>query len=74
MSAGVSLTGELSVNGERHTCMLPITVAAALSAWGYEATQVAVAVNGEFVPRSIHAQRLLQAGDAVDVLSAVQGG
>lgn len=40
----------------------------------YEKHKVAVAVNGDFVPRSRYAQTLLKAADEVDVLTAVQGG
>lgn len=35
---------------------------------------IAVAVNGEVVPRSAHAERWVRPGDVVDVVSAVPGG
>ena len=35
---------------------------------------VAVAVNGEVVPRSIWCQTAVMAGDRVEVLTAAQGG
>jgi sulfur carrier protein len=35
---------------------------------------VAVAVSGEIVPRGEWAGRLLQSGDHVEILTAVQGG
>lgn len=35
---------------------------------------VAVAVNGEVVPRAAWAARLLADGDVVEVVTAVQGG
>lgn len=34
----------------------------------------AVAVNGEFVPRSQYASTTLQDGDAIDIVSPVGGG
>ncbi|MBE0369701.1 sulfur carrier protein ThiS [Pseudoalteromonas aurantia] len=34
----------------------------------------AVAVNGEFVPRSHCAEMVLKAGDSIDLLSPIQGG
>ena len=34
----------------------------------------AVAVNGEFVPRSQCADTELKAGDSIDLLSPIQGG
>lgn len=41
---------------------------------GLEAQGVAVAVNGEVVPRSDHGEVTLRTGDVVDVVSAVPGG
>ena len=35
---------------------------------------VAVAVNGEIVPRSDWSERALRAGDRIELLGAVQGG
>lgn len=37
-------------------------------------TGVAVAVNGEVVPRGAWALHLLAAGDVVEIVTAVQGG
>lgn len=34
----------------------------------------AVALNGEFVPRSLYIQTVLQPGDALEVLSPIAGG
>ncbi|MCE0491128.1 sulfur carrier protein ThiS [Pantoea sp. Mb-10] len=35
---------------------------------------VASAINGDFVPKSQYAERQLQAGDRLEVLSPMQGG
>lgn len=35
---------------------------------------VATALNGEFVPKGQRAARILQAGDAVEIVSPMQGG
>lgn len=50
------------------------SVEALLLAQQFEKNKVAVAVNGNFVPRSQYGATLLQAADQVDVLTAVQGG
>lgn len=36
--------------------------------------RVAVEVNGELVPRSLHAQHVLAEGDRVEVVHAIGGG
>lgn len=40
----------------------------------FDVTKVAVAVNGDFVPRSQYADVLIKNQDQIEVLSAVQGG
>ncbi|RKP44057.1 sulfur carrier protein ThiS [Trinickia fusca] len=49
------------------------TVADALTAFGARAP-FAVAVNGQFVARTQHAARALEAGDRLDVVHPVAGG
>jgi sulfur carrier protein len=46
----------------------------ALAAIGVDGTGVAVAVNGAVVPRAAWARHGLVHGDAVEVVTAVQGG
>jgi sulfur carrier protein len=50
------------------------TVAVLVAAITAERRGVAVAVNGEVVPRSMWAEAGLHDGDRVEVLSAAQGG
>lgn len=61
-----------TVNGEPRESG-PITVAELVDGLDTPATGVAVAVNGDVVPRSGW-ERPLSDDDAVDVLTAVQGG
>jgi sulfur carrier protein len=35
---------------------------------------VVVAVNEQFVPRNLHREQLLQAGDRVELLAPMEGG
>ncbi|ROS01618.1 sulfur carrier protein [Sinobacterium caligoides] len=66
---------EIFVNGERKLIDSGIDIGQALLAWGYDtAHKIAVAVNGEFVPRSLYGQRVLIADDRVDVVSPISGG
>jgi sulfur carrier protein len=52
----------------------PLTVAQLVSQLSSARRGVAVAVNGEVVPRSTWAARSLADGDEVEVLTAAQGG
>jgi sulfur carrier protein len=65
----------LSVNGEARTVHDGQTVADLVAALaGPAARGVAVAVNGNVVPRSAWRETALGEGDAIEVLTAVQGG
>ena len=46
----------------------------ALVLWGHEGGKFAVAVNGDFIPRSQYDQFTLQGGESIEVLSPMQGG
>ena len=64
------------LNGETATLVRGATVADAIAAAGVEpeARGVAVAIEGEVVPRGEWARRELHNGEAVEVVHAVQGG
>ncbi len=67
----------LTVNGEYRTVMDAQTTVSDLVGeltGGGAARGVAVAVNGDVVPRSAWDLTALRDGDAVEVLTAVQGG
>jgi sulfur carrier protein len=66
---------DVTVNG-RMRRIDGTTVADLVRALGLDPERpgIAVAVAGEFVPRSDWAGRALARGDAVDVVGAVQGG
>ncbi len=62
------------VNGEERTLAGGCCVAELAAELGAGPRGVAVAVNGELVGRSAWAGHLLQEGDQVEVLGAMQGG
>lgn len=41
---------------------------------GYEPQGIAVALNGEFVPKSTYAETRISAADDIEVVSPMQGG
>ena len=64
----------LTVNGEAAELADGATVAELVEVRAHDRRRVAVARNGEVVPRSRWEQTALCEGDAVEVLSAVAGG
>lgn len=65
---------ELTVNGAGRTVPGDATVADLVREVTPQRRGVAVAVNGEVVPRSGWPATVLRDGDRVEVLSAAQGG
>ena len=50
------------------------TVASLVAAMGFERRGIAVAVDGEVVPRRTWHERALKAGEQVEILTIAQGG
>lgn len=65
---------ELIVNGTGRTLPDGVTVAEVVRIVTDRERGLAVAVNGEVVPRGGWAASVLRDGDRVEVLSATQGG
>jgi sulfur carrier protein len=65
---------EVLVNGQPQTVADGATVAELLAERGMTARHVAVEVNLELVPRGAHAERILKAGDRLEVVTLVGGG
>ncbi|MGC4893951.1 sulfur carrier protein ThiS [Micromonospora sp. DT31] len=65
---------ELIVNGAGRTLPDGVTVAEVVRAVTDRQRGLAVAVNGEVVPRGGWSASVLRDGDRVEVLSATQGG
>lgn len=65
---------QIILNGQAHDCMPSTTVAALLAETGQGERKVAVEVNREIVPRSRHAQHVIQDGDQVEIVQAIGGG
>jgi sulfur carrier protein len=65
---------QLSVNNEPLEVAADTLLSAALLLWGYGDSKIAVAINGEFVPRSTYSECLLKPGDLIDIVKPVGGG
>jgi len=68
------VTVEVKLNGEPRELPEGATVAQAVAELTALGTGIAAAVNGDVIPRGSWAATLLQAGDQVEVVTAVQGG
>jgi len=64
---------DLVLNGER-TATDARTLAALVASLGFAETQVATALNGDFVPKGRRTATQLRAGDRVEILAPRQGG
>jgi sulfur carrier protein len=64
----------IQLNGEPKLLDPPCSVTDLLSGLSLADKRVAVEINGEIVPRSQQASRLLEADDHVEVVVAVGGG
>jgi len=74
MSAGTALL-QVWVNDRAHPVSGPTALLSVLESLGLVARNgTAAAVNGEVVPRSAWASRVLEPGDRVLVIRATQGG
>ncbi len=64
----------ITLNGRRRELDGPKTVAALVDSMGLAPRQVAVALNGEVVPRGDWAATEIADGDTVEIVRAVGGG
>jgi sulfur carrier protein len=62
------------VNSQPHVWRPGVTLADVVAAAAGDATNVATALNGRFVPRAERAGTLLAPGDAVLLFAAIVGG
>ncbi|MFT3761152.1 MAG: sulfur carrier protein ThiS [Pseudoxanthomonas sp.] len=65
---------DILLNGEPRQLADGGTVADLLRIENLAQRRVAVEVNGEIVPRSLHMTRELRAGDRVEIVHALGGG
>lgn len=75
LQGGSSIAGmQIQVNGAAREVPEQITVLDLLAELGWADRRVAVERNGEIVPRSSHAQAVVEAGDRLEIIQAVGGG
>ncbi|MDR2871981.1 MAG: sulfur carrier protein ThiS [Xanthomonadaceae bacterium] len=62
------------LNGEQREIGDDCTIAELLNLQGLTQRRVAIEVDGEIVPRGMHAQRQLRQGERVEIVQALGGG
>lgn len=65
---------QILLNGEARDLDAGTSIARLLLREGLAERRVAVEVNGEIVPRGLHADRTLHEGDRVEIVHALGGG
>jgi sulfur carrier protein len=65
---------QITLNGHPRDCGQGTTVTRLLHEAGYAGRRVAVEVNQEIVPRSLHDGHELREGDRVEIVHAIGGG
>ena len=63
----------VKINGEKMN-IAGKNIAEYLSESGYDLKRVAVELNGDILPKSQYADKLLKDGDSVEIVSFVGGG
>ncbi|MGN6730230.1 MAG: sulfur carrier protein ThiS [Rhodanobacteraceae bacterium] len=65
---------QIVLNGTARECAPATTISTLLADAGYAERRVAVEVNREIVPRSLHDRYALGEGDRVEIVQAIGGG
>ena len=65
---------DIRLNGAPRVVPADCSIAYLLEDAGLAGRRVAVEVNGEIVPRSLHGSRELREGDRVEIVHALGGG
>jgi sulfur carrier protein len=65
---------KIVLNGETRQVAPGSTLSEMLAAAGYANRRIAVEINREIVPKSVHEQRLIRDGDHIEVVHALGGG
>lgn len=65
---------QISLNGEIRQLRDGMTVADLVDELGMGDRRIAVEINLNIVPRSLHAQQVIHDGDKVEIVQAIGGG
>jgi len=63
----------ITINGEQQSLPQPQTIDQLLACKGF-GKNIAVALNGTFIPRTTYDSQVVKDGDAIEIVSPMQGG
>lgn len=65
---------KITLNGHEQEIGNQMTLLELLESSGFRGKRVAVEINRQIVPRSLHATRRIDAGDRIEIVHAIGGG
>lgn len=65
---------QVTINGEQHTLDDEMPLASLLQQLDLTGKRIAVEINQEIVPRSVHQDRLVKPNDTIEIIHAIGGG
>ncbi len=65
---------DITLNGETRSVPDGLTAAGLLEHLEMTGQRLAMEINGEIVPRGLHAEHRIQPGDRVEIVRAIGGG
>ncbi|WP_018954944.1 sulfur carrier protein ThiS [Thioalkalivibrio sulfidiphilus] len=65
---------DITLNGEHRSVPDGLTAAGLLEHLEMTGQRLAMEINGEIVPRGLHAEHRIQPGDRVEIVRAIGGG
>ena len=72
--AVIPTSGKIKVNGKEIELEKATSVEVYLESAGYQMKRIAVELNGEILPKNEYADRMLEDGDCMEVVTFVGGG
>ncbi len=63
----------ITINGEQHPLPQAQTIDQLLASKGF-GENIAVALNGAFIPRTTYGKQVIKDGDSIEIVSPMQGG
>lgn len=65
---------QIQLNGEPHALEHTQTVAELVESLGLSERRIAIELNEDILPRSLHAETSLNDGDRIEIVHAIGGG
>ncbi|MEJ2416140.1 MAG: sulfur carrier protein ThiS [Exilibacterium sp.] len=65
---------KVSLNNETRELPAQTHLGDAIEQWRFDGQNIAIAVNGTFIPRTDYTHTLLNQGDQIDIVKPVGGG